>query len=108
MERRLNAATKLITGLSREQKRWTEDAEVLDLKKVKLLGDCLTCSSFLSYTGPFDFFFRQKMIYGLWSDKLAEYEIPHSDGFKLEELLTSDVEISEWASQGLPSDELSV
>lgn len=67
MERRLNAATKLITGLSREQKRWTEDAEVLDLKKVKLLGDCLTCSSFLSYTGPFDFSYRQKMVYGLWS-----------------------------------------
>jgi dynein heavy chain len=39
---------------------------------------------------------------------LGEYDIPHSENFKLEELLTSDVEISEWASQGLPSDELSV
>jgi dynein heavy chain len=81
---------------------------VLDLKKVKLLGDCLTCSSFLSYTGPFDFFFRKKMVYGLWYSKLADFNIPHSNPFKLEELLTSDVEISEWASQGLPSDELSV
>jgi len=48
------------------------------------------------------------MVYGLWTEKLGEFEIPHSDGFKLEELLTTDVEISEWASQGLPSDELSV
>jgi len=30
MEKRLKAATKLISGLSREQKRWTEDTEVLD------------------------------------------------------------------------------
>lgn len=67
MEKRLNAATKLITGLSREQLRWTEDADLLELKKVKLLGDCLTCSSFLSYTGPFDFNYRCKMVYGTWS-----------------------------------------
>lgn len=66
MEKRLNAATKLISGLSREQKRWTEDTEILDQKKVKLLGDCLLCSSFLSYTGPFDFWFRKKMVYDLW------------------------------------------
>lgn len=48
------------------------------------------------------------MIYGLWYEKLLEYEIPSSEIFKLEELLTSDVEISQWASEGLPSDELSV
>jgi dynein heavy chain len=59
MERKLNAATKLITGLSREQKRWSEDTITLEANKIKLLGDCLLCSSFLSYVGPFDFFFRK-------------------------------------------------
>ena len=34
MEKRLKAATKLISGLSREQKRWSEDALVLETKKV--------------------------------------------------------------------------
>lgn len=48
------------------------------------------------------------MIYESWSEKLNELEIPSSEIFKLEELLTSDVEISQWASEGLPSDELSV
>lgn len=66
MERRLNAAKKLILGLSREQKRWSEDTVNLNLKKEKLLGDCLTCSSFLSYSGPFDFSFRKKMVYDHW------------------------------------------
>lgn len=34
--------------------------------------------------------------------------IPLSDIFHLDSLLTSDVEKSKWASEGLPSDELSV
>jgi len=48
------------------------------------------------------------MIYEMWSAKLIEIDMPRSEVFKLEELLTSDVEISQWASEGLPSDELSV
>ena len=34
------------------------------------------------------------MIYESWAEKLTELEIPASEIFKLEELLTSDVEIS--------------
>jgi hypothetical protein len=34
MERRLNAAVKLITGLGREEVRWTEDTKLLNEKKV--------------------------------------------------------------------------
>jgi dynein heavy chain len=58
MAKKLNSATKLISGLSREQKRWEEDTILLAEKKIKLHGDCLLCSSFLSYSGPFDFSFR--------------------------------------------------
>ena len=59
MERQLNAAMKLITGLGAEQIRW--EAEKLRLAdcKVKLVGDCLACSAFLSYVGPFDASFRK-------------------------------------------------
>lgn len=108
MERRLTAAKKLISGLGREQKRWTDDQALFDEKKFKLLGDCLLSSSFLSYVGPFDFNFRKKMIYETWYQDLEKRGLPYSSGFRLEELLTSDVEISQWASEGLPSDELSV
>lgn len=127
MERRLNAAKKLILGLSREQKRWTEDTLTLNEKKIKLLGDSLLCSAFLSYSGPFNYTFRKKMIYDdFYADVLAK-KIPCSENFKVEELLTSgtylnnalcvliyakyykiDVQISQWANEGLPSDELSV
>ncbi len=36
------------------------------------------------------------------------HQIPLTEGFKVDELLTSEVEISLWNSQGLPPDELSV
>jgi len=34
MEKRLNAAVKLITGLGREEVRWTEDTKTLLEKKI--------------------------------------------------------------------------
>merc|ERR550534_2320171 len=34
--------------------------------------------------------------------------LPYSDPFKLEQLLTDEVEVSRWNSEGLPPDELSV
>ena len=66
MSRRLNAAEKLIQGLQRERARWTDDSLRLEELKIKLIGDCLICSSFLSYVGPFDFGFRKKMIFDDW------------------------------------------
>lgn len=51
MERRLIAAERLIAGLGSEKERWAADIKVLEAAKVQLVGDCLLCSSFLSYTG---------------------------------------------------------
>jgi dynein heavy chain len=51
MERRLIAAERLIAGLSSEKERWAADIKVLKVSQVQLVGDCLLCSSFLSYTG---------------------------------------------------------
>ncbi len=58
MTRKLNAASKLITGLGSEQRRWTIDMEGLGVDKVKLVGDCLSGSAFLSYCGAFNFELR--------------------------------------------------
>lgn len=66
MARRLAAAQKLISGLGREKIRWKSERERLLLNIDMLVGDLLVCSSFLSYSGPFDFFFRKKMVYEHW------------------------------------------
>jgi len=48
------------------------------------------------------------MIFGDWKQDLVAKEIPNNDDFKLESFLTDDVIVSKWASEGLPSDELSI
>jgi len=66
MTRKLNAASQLITGLGSEQTRWSHDMEQIKIDKIKLVGDCLTGSAFLSYCGPFNSVLRQEMIFETW------------------------------------------
>ncbi|XP_031792253.1 dynein heavy chain 10, axonemal isoform X1 [Piliocolobus tephrosceles] len=108
MERRLIAADKLISGLGSENIRWLNDLDELMHRRVKLLGDCLLCAAFLSYEGAFTWEFRDEMVNRIWQNDILEREIPLSHPFRLESLLTDDVEISRWGSQGLPPDDLSV
>ncbi|KAG5280454.1 hypothetical protein AALO_G00060150 [Alosa alosa] len=108
MERRLIAADKLISGLGSENKRWTDDLEELKIRRIRLLGDCLICAAFLSYEGAFSWVFRNEMVNDVWQKDVLERKIPLSQPFKIESLLTDEVEISRWGSEGLPPDELSV
>jgi dynein heavy chain len=64
----------------------------LQADKIKLVGDCLIGSAFLSYCGPFNFEFRHKMIFDKWLGNVKDKELPHKEDFKLDRLLTNDVE----------------
>eukprot|EP00958_Prasinococcus_capsulatus_P027403 scaffold5502_cov390-Prasinococcus_capsulatus_cf.AAC.6 len=108
MERRLSAASRLIAGLGSERTRWASDLQDLSERRDHLVGDCLLTSSFLSYAGAFTYEFRHKMIYETYLADLVLRQIPVSGSFRLERLLTTEVETSLWANQGLPSDELSI
>ncbi|TPX31992.1 hypothetical protein SmJEL517_g04802 [Synchytrium microbalum] len=108
MQRRLAAADKLISGLSSERVRWAEDLTGLKEQRTQLLGDCLLISAFLSYTGAFNWELRNELIYEKWLKDLRSRGVPISKNFKVEKLLTTDVEMSKWAQEGLPSDELSI
>lgn len=66
MQRRLNAASQLISGLGGEKVRWTADLEVQGEIKEKLVGDALLCAAFVSYAGPFNHEFRTSMVYKDW------------------------------------------
>jgi dynein heavy chain len=65
--------------------------ENFKIDKIKLVGDCLTASSFLSYCGPFNFVLRQKMVFEHWKKDIADKNIPNKEDFKLETFLTDDV-----------------
>lgn len=74
--------------------RWGEELERLKVSRVQLLGDCLVCSAFMSYVGAFSWEFRDQLVYGDWVGDLLARDVPMSDPFRLENLLTTDVEIS--------------
>lgn len=48
------------------------------------------------------------MIFDTWKADLIEKELPNKEDFSLATFLTNEVEVAKWASEGLPSDELSV
>jgi len=108
MQRRAEAADKLIGGLGSEQVRWGEELESLKNQRTQLVGDCLLGSAFLSYVGAFNFDYRKKMVEEDWLKDLVSRGVPVSNPFNLQALLTNEVEISKWGSEGLPPDELSV
>lgn len=88
----------MITGLPPH--RWLKDLAELMHRRVKLLGDCLLCAAFLSYEGAFTWEFRHEMVQVVWQEDLMMRDIPLSQPFRLENLLTDDVEISKCAGPG--------
>jgi dynein heavy chain, axonemal len=48
------------------------------------------------------------MLNDTWVVDVAARNIPLTAPFRLETLLTTDVEVAQWAGEGLPGDELSV
>lgn len=103
----LSAAEKLTSGLASENERWARDLQDLHEKQRNLIGDCLLGAGFLAYLGPFTWEYRQELMYVSWTEQLNSQKIPLSSPFKVEQLLSSEVEIARWNSQGLPPDELS-
>ncbi|XP_037090995.1 dynein heavy chain 10, axonemal-like [Pollicipes pollicipes] len=108
MMKRLDAADRLINGLASENERWTQTLKELGEQRIQLMGDCLLCSAFLCYVGAFTWDYRNQLVYTDWQADLLERSVPMSQPFLLERVLTDDVEISKWNSEGLPPDELSV
>ncbi|ORC93797.1 putative dynein heavy chain [Trypanosoma theileri] len=108
MERRLNAARKLLDGFGSERVRWAQQKYTLGDVRNRLVGDCLAGAAFLSYLGAFTFQYRQEALETMWLKDIRERDIPLTEDFAIQRLLTDEVSISQWASDGLPSDDLSV
>jgi dynein heavy chain len=106
--KRLAAASKLIEGLTGERVRWSADVKNLEEQRIKLVGDCLLGSSFLSYLGAFTADYRRDLLSNKFLPDVMERGIPSSANFSLEKLLTTDSTVQGWIAKGLPADEHSV
>jgi dynein heavy chain len=108
MEKRLSAASKLVSGLGSESSRWTADVQRLNGQYTRLVGDCALAASFLSYLGPFTFDYRVQLLDGDWSRDVKDRGIPVTEPFSVEDLLITEATVQKWSAEGLPADTHSV
>ena len=78
--------------------RWTQTLKELGEQRIQLMGDCLLSSAFLCYVGAFTWDFRNQLVYTDWQADLRDRLVPMSQPFRLEAVLTDDVEISKYAT----------
>ena len=108
MERRLNAAERLINGLASERTRWTADISMLRDNTTRLTGDCLLSAAFLSYLGAFTHEYRVRMLYDDWLQDVRARGIQASEEFDLRRFMVTDANVQKWGAEGLPADDHSV
>ncbi|XP_052240013.1 dynein axonemal heavy chain 8-like isoform X2 [Dreissena polymorpha] len=106
-KRRMVAASALIGGLAGEKTRWTEQSKQFKSQIDRLVGDVLLCTGFLSYSGPFNQEFRNKLISN-WQKEMFNRRIPFTTDLNLINMLVDNATVGEWNIQGLPNDDLSV
>merc|ERR1719335_1748242 len=107
-KRKMDQANKLINGLAGEKIRWTEDSNNFATRRKKLVGDCALSCGFVTYCGPFNSEFRDKLNYDMFLKETHSRGVPASDKVDLVAFLVDQGTIGEWNLEGLPSDDLSV
>ena len=108
--KKIKKATGLISSLQDEKNRWNEGSETLSQKKTELVGNVGFATAFISYCGPFNSTFRDKIAKDRFIRLLIEQKIPFPsnvyDG--LVEFLVDEATIGQWNIDGLPKDTLSI
>jgi dynein heavy chain len=101
-------ATRLVSGLGDENKRWGLTISDLKLQARLLVGDVLLGAAFISFIGPFSKAFREKIVHENWMPAIEELKIPVTKGLDVVmHVLTSEATVASWNNEGLPSDRVS-
>ena len=103
---KLATAEKFIGLLASNNERWKKDVERLKSDQKNIAGDCLLGSSFVSYIGVFNSFFREKLI-DKWKSIIVGKDIAVTDNIDIVHTLTTEADILKMKAEGLPSDPFS-
>lgn len=105
---KMDAANKLIGGLGGEKIRWTAQSKEFASTIRRLVGDTAMACAFLSYCGPFNAVFREKLLDKLFKNDCEERGVPVSDTMNPVTFVCDETTVGSWALEGLPTDGLSL
>jgi len=103
---RLQNAEKLTGGLSSEGVRWKENLGNFRSQRIDLIGDTLLSCAAISYYGPFTGTYRD-VLFADWTELARSLDLPTSDAPTLLNTVGDPVQVREWQTQLLPTDEVS-
>eukprot|EP00878_Enallax_costatus_P041820 GHUV01048713.1.p1 GENE.GHUV01048713.1~~GHUV01048713.1.p1 ORF type:complete len:360 (+),score=84.12 GHUV01048713.1:426-1505(+) len=106
--KRLGRAGKLTSLLGDELVRWGEAADELAVKLQLIVGDAFMAATVVNYLGAFTGPYRNTLT-AQWYSRCQDLGVPTTTpDFSLSGILSTPVELLDWACQGLPSDAVSV
>lgn len=100
MKRKMDAANKLLSGLSGENTRWTEDSKNFAIRRKNLVGDIALCCAFVTYCGPFNAEFRDKLNLDNFLADTHARGVPANQSVDLVTMLVEQSQVAEWALEG--------
>lgn len=105
-QNKMDLATRLVSALGSELDRWSQS--IIDLTEYLqvIIGDVLLASAFVSYVGPFNKRFRDKIM-GDFVDFFSKNNIPMSPTPNPLAVLTDEATVAGWNNFGLPPDKVS-
>ena len=105
VEFKVNRSEKLLENLSGEKNRWSEQMNDFQTQIKHLLGDTILSSSFLTYIGFYDAFYR-KYLKTNWREQVKKYSILYSETLNEVDWLTKPNDSVNWQKCNLPSDDI--
>ena len=74
--KKMDQANRLINSLGDNKVRWLASRDQFQATKMQLVGDVAKACAFVSYCGPFNASFRQKLVLDYFGEDLAARGIP--------------------------------
>ncbi|KAG6036640.1 Dynein heavy chain cytoplasmic [Claviceps citrina] len=102
---KVDRSVRLLDSLSSERVRWEEGSKSFETQISTLVGDVLTASAFLAYSGLYDQTFRKSMMDD-WCHQLHLSGIEYKSPNPITEYLSTADERLGWQENSLPVDDL--
>ena len=103
-EKKLEICENLLINLDLEIKRWQKIMKELIKNSQEIIGNALISSSFITFAGPFNKFYRENLFKDNIMNYIQKNNIPFTKTENIANLLNNNEEIANWIKQGLPDD----